>query len=100
MEAAYRLFVEVAEHARESGNGELEWWRCDDASDDLRFYEGILDDSLEMRENEDGWRWYWFDWDRVNDFMGSVDWSDPHFAGRAWSAVLAYLLMDYRYLYL
>ena len=100
VEAAYRLFVEVAERVRASGESEFEWWRCDDALDDLQYYEGILDDSLEARENDDGWRWYWFDWDRVNEFLGSVDWSDPHSSARAWAAVLAYLLMDYRYLYL
>ena len=32
--------------------------------------------------------------------MDSVDWSDPHYAAQAWAVVLAYLLTDYRYLYL
>ena len=100
VDAAYRLFVEIAERVRASGDDEFDWWRCDDAFDDLQYYDGILDDSLEVRENEDGWRWYWFDWDRINEFMRSVDWSDPHYAARGWMAVLAYLLMDYRYLYL
>ena len=28
------------------------------------------------------------------------DWSDSHAVARTWTVVLAYLLMDYRYLYL
>ena len=44
--------------------------------------------------------WYGFDWDRVEDFMDGVDFSDPHGAAQAWVVVLASLLMDYRYLYL
>ena len=32
--------------------------------------------------------------------MDGVDWSDPYHTAQAWVVVLAYLLMDYRYLYL
>ena len=32
--------------------------------------------------------------------MGSHDISDPHYTTQTWVVVLAYLLMDYRYLYL
>ena len=105
VEAAYRLFVDVmnGERGLEPGGGRgsqwFEWWHCDSALD-LAYFEGLLDDVVEERENDDGWRWYEFDWDRVNDFMNDIDWSDPHHTAQAWVVVLASLLMDYRYLYL
>ena len=43
---------------------------------------------------------YVLDWDRVDAFMRDVDFSDPHATARAWKVVLAYLMMDDRYLYL
>ena len=43
---------------------------------------------------------YETDWDRVHAFMNDVDFSDPQAAARAWKVVLAYLMMDDRYLYL
>ena len=33
-------------------------------------------------------------------FLTSVDWSDPQAVAKTWTVVLAYLMMDYRYLYL
>ena len=105
VEATYRLFVEVMDGGRgkEPGGGRdsqwFKWWHCDSALD-LTYFEGILDDVVEERENDDGWRWYEFDWDRVNDFMNDINWSDPHHTVQAWVVVLASLLMDYRYLYL
>ena len=105
VEATYRLFVEVMDGGRRvnPGGGQdsqwLKWWHCDRALD-LTYFEGILDDIVMERENDDGWRWYEFDWDRINDFMNDINWSDPHHTARAWIVVLASLLMDYRYLYL
>ena len=51
--------------------------------------------------HDDQGRYSW-DWDRVNDFLqrGDIDWSDPQATARTWVVVLAYLLMDYRYLHL
>ena len=72
---------------------ECAWWS------DLFLFDGILDDVLEMRENEDGWQWYDYDHPRVRRFLDSRDWSDPHHAARAWVVVLTYLMSDYRYLY-
>ena len=43
---------------------------------------------------------YDFDWDRIHPVLDGVDWSDPEASAQAWVVVLAYLLMDYRYLYL
>ena len=47
-----------------------------------------------------GFRYYRLDWDRVDEFMDSIDFSDPHQTAKAWVVVLAYLMTDYRYLYL
>ena len=99
VDAAYRLFVDVMARGRAadetSFRGSDCYWNWDD---DFFFLEGILDDAVEWRENEHG-GYYGFS-DRANDFMDSVDWSDPHYAAQAWAVVLAYLLTDYRYLYL
>ena len=100
VEAAYRLFVEVMDLGRRSERHDwLELWRCDRGLP-LDYFEGILDDSVVEREDDGGWRWYDIDWDRVDDFARSINWSDPHHTAQAWVVVLASLLMDYRYLYL
>ena len=101
VEAAFRLFVDVWERKRGAEDTEIDfrslqcdWWR------DIRFWDGILDDAVVEYENEDGGRWYDYDWDRVNGFMDGIDWSDHHYTAQTWMVVLAYLMMDYRYLYL
>ena len=104
VEAAYRLFVEVMALGRGSdGWGRagqwFEWWRCDSGFP-LNYFDGILDDIVVERENDDGWRWYQFGGHRFDTFMDSIDWSDPHHTAQAWVVVLTSLLMDYRYLYL
>ena len=97
VEAAFRLFVEVSERALAEGNDWFEWWVCDFS--DHSFFEGILEDAVVLRTNEYG-SWYELDWDSVVAFAEDVDFSDPHAAARAWQVVLAYLMMDDRYLYL
>ena len=100
VETAYRLFVDVMDLGRGSNNHWFDWGHCDSELD-LAYFEGILDDVVVEYESDDGlWRWYDFDWDRVGDFMESINWSDPHHTAQAWVVVLAYLMMDYRYLYL
>ena len=79
VEAAYRLFVDVMVRGRDADEASFRgsdcyWsWR-----EDFFFLEGILDDAIEWRENEHG-GYYGYS-DRANDFMDSVDWSDPHYA--------------------
>ena len=103
VEVAYRLFADVVENgprSRDDWFATYRWfahWECGWASDRF-FLEGIVDDAVVENEDDDGNRWYDFDWDRVDPFIDSVDWSDPHHAARAWVVVLAYILMDYRYL--
>jgi len=99
VEAAYRLFVEVSERADASAYGGFEWWSCERHIDHL-FFEDILDNVWALREREGGWDWWEYDWRRVEAFLQEVDFSDPHAFARAWKIVLAYLMMDDRYLYL
>ena len=101
VEAAYGLFVDVWERKRALQADEpwtLTNWFC--RLNDISYFEGILDDAVVRRENESGGVWYELDWDRIDDFMEDVDLSDPQAVAQTWVVVLAYLLMDYRYLYL
>ena len=101
VEAAYRLFVDVWERKRSADDTETDFRSllCD-WNRDLRFYDGILDDALVEYENEDGGRWYAYDWDHINEFMNGIDWSDYHYTAQTWMVVLAYMMMDHRYLFL
>ena len=99
VEAAYQLFVDEMQRARQAQDNHFNPWECDWAWDHL-FFEGILDDAVVAYEHDDGWQWYNFDYDRLGPFLNGVDWSDPHHVAQAWTVVLAYLLGDYRYLYL
>ena len=99
---AYELFVEVWERKREQSGGHFLWneenvpvhWWGDDY-----FFDGIVDDFWSEDRNEHGHPLGW-DWERINPFFESHDWSDPQAVARTWAVVLAYLMMDYRYLYL
>ena len=97
VQAAYDLFVDVWERGRGVEDGEL--IECDWRGDQ-HYLDGIVDDAFVWR---DDWEWgegYWWDWDRISPHFNTIDWFDPHGVEEAWTVVLAYLLMDYRYLYL
>ena len=98
VQAAYRLFVEVWQRGVAAQENYFEAWRCE-WWDDIRFLEGIADDVLVERANEDGYRWYEFG-DRAHAFLDGIDFSDPHHIAQTWAVVLAAMMMDYRYLYL
>ena len=93
--AAYRLFAEVRERARASGHHWFEWTLCETGVDEF-FFEGILND-LWVLDEYGGYEW---DFERAHAFLDGIDFSDPHAAAHAWKIVLAYLMMDPRYLYL
>ena len=97
VEAAYRLFVDALNRGRASDYEWFEWGGCNIG--DHLFFEGVLDNTLIQRENEYE-RWYDINWERVNPFLDGIDFSDSHATARAWKVVLAYLMMDDRYLYL
>ena len=100
---AYELFVEVWERKRGAYRGHFIWneenidyraW-----ASDHHFFDGIADDLWREELDENGNPLGW-DWDGIGDFFDDVDWSDPQAVARTWAVVLAYLMMDYRYLYL
>ena len=93
--AAYRLFEDVRQRARASGHDWFEWSLCNNGGDEF-FFEGILD-NLWVPDEYGGYEW---DFARAHAFLGDIDYSDPHAAAHAWKIVLAYLMMDPRYLYL
>ena len=100
VEAAYRLFVDEMNRAHEAHDTWFDPWECGWAWDQS-FFDGILDGAVvEYVNDENGWRWYNVDWDVLGDFFNGRDWSDPYHTAQAWVVVMAYLLMDYRYLYL
>ena len=96
VEAAYRLFVDTWQRGRATLHGRFDRCRLDDHF----FFEGILDNAVTERVNDNGHRYLGFDWDRVDDFLDGIDFSDPHHTVQAWVIVLAALMTDYRYLYL
>ena len=102
VEATYRLFVAMWQRGRDILDGRFDFQRWNGCSwhRDHFFFEGILDGAVVEHENERGHRYLNFDWDRVDDFLDGVDFSDPHHTVQAWVIVLAAMMMDYRYLYL
>ena len=97
VEAAYRLFVDVRDRKR-GLHDRFDPWDCD-LHNDHRLFDGILDDVIVEKRNEYG-TYLSYDWDRVHALFDEVDFSDPYHAAQTWVVVLAYLLTDYRYLYL
>ena len=99
VEDAYRLFVEVWERRRDTGNN----WFFDTACNwgsDIRYFDGIADDVLILHQRDWG-SYYGWDWNRVNEILYTdAAPYDSAAVARSWSVVLAYLMMDYRYLYL
>ena len=99
IEAAYRLFVDVWQRKRQSEETDYFRWLPCNWDEDLFFYDGILDEAV--MEGEDEWGPYHdFDWDRIEDFLDGIDFSDPSYVAQTWVVVLTAMLMDYRYLYL
>ena len=99
VEDAYRLFVEVWERRRDTGNNWFFDTACNYGSD-IRYFDGIADDVLILHQRDWG-SYYGWDWNRVNEILYTdAAPYDSAAVARSWSVVLAYLLMDYRYLYL
>ena len=96
--SVYDLFVDVWNRRRGSDSGDFRSMRCDWAEDE-RYFDGIADDfwreELDENDNHLGW-----DWDRIDPYFDTRDWSDPHHVARTWAVVLAYLMTDPRYLHL
>ena len=99
VEAAHQLFADVMQRRRTTGDDWFNIWDCG-FWEDIFFFEGILDDIIVEKENEDGYWYYGFDDSRSDDFIHGTDFSDPYGTAQAWAVVLTAMLMDYRYLYL
>ena len=101
VEAAYRLFVEVWQRKRQLENAYFFYpTECNFVSDH-QYLDGILDDALLKLKDENGVYYHEWDWDRVGEFMHQeISPQDQNGVARTWVVVLAYLMMDYRYLYL
>ena len=95
----YDLFVEIWQRNR---NPELSAFRhavhCE-LWEDHRYYDGILDGAV-VTIVDGTLRFEGWDYDLVNEFLSGVDDEDAHGVARTWVVMLAYLLMDHRYLYL
>ncbi len=95
IDAAYRLFVSVWERKRATEGGHFHDNRTQCPIEDTRYFDGIIDDAVVSDE----WGNSRIDWNRVNRFW-DFDMQDPDHTVRTWVVVLAYLMSDYRYLYL
>ena len=100
LEIAYGLFVESWERRRASGATDFLDAGCQVWSDH-EYFDGILEDAVRRYDDGEGGFYHDWDYDRIDRFLnGEIAPQDAHGVARAWVAVLAYLLMDYRYLYL
>ena len=102
IEAAYELFVAVWESNLVSSEPHSRFdMRCDWDTDQY-YFDGIVDDA--WLDPEDGEEWDWgrhgFDDETVRAYFDTIDWSDRRHVARTWVVLLAYLLTDYRYLFL
>ena len=90
VEAAFQLFVEVWDRERNDSYGVA----CQYS--DRLFFEGVADDVL----RHDGNSYPEFNWERVDEILEESNFhrSDPVLD--TWTVVLAYILTDYRYLFL
>ena len=103
VETAFRLFVEVWDRKRPANGSDWREERIDCDIRDERYFEGIADDVLQSHRTDDGYSYYGFNWDRVDEILHEADWwgqgrQNP--VVRTWVVVLAYFLTDYRYLFL
>ena len=98
---ALSLFEETMQRKRAGGTAPrlCQWpegqcyWHTD-----YRFFEGAVDDeTLAQLLEERDWGHEW-NYERVEEIIGETP--DPHYVAQSWAVVLAFLMTDYRYLYL
>ena len=97
VDRAFQVFFEVwaRKHRTEGGHFDHSEFQCA-AQDDHAYYDGLVDDPVEYGE----WGGSRVNWDRASELFDKRDMSDPTHAVRTWVVTLAYLMTDYRYLYL
>ena len=96
----YNLFVEIWKSERTFSDITFDI-RCDWDGDQY-YFEGILDDAWVAPESELDWDWDRHGWnqERIGEYFAEIDLTDTYHVARTWTVILAYLLTDYRYLYL
>ena len=95
VESTFELFLDVWDRKRMSDDSSR-FQTCDMFDDaDMFYFSGILEDGIWLDEERGS-----VDWDVVHEFYETIDWSDDLAIARTWVVVLAYLLSDYRYMYL
>ena len=95
VDSIYELFLDVWNSKRISDDS-FRFEPCDMYDDaDMYYFTGILEDSAWLQEDLRS-----FDWEVIDKLYQTIDWSDESAVARTWVVVLAYLLSDYRYLYL
>ena len=93
VEQAFQMFREVWERKRGTDGGSFPRTTCN--INDSLYLDGIADDTWQYNRwghsgiSQRGW-----------DLIWGAARSDPHHVADTWAVVLAYLLTDYRYLYL
>ena len=95
IEAAYRLFEEVWERKRRTEGKQFHDSQVECPIEDTAYFEGLVNDSVIVDE----WGNSEIAWDRVQAYW-DFEMDDSMYAVRSWVVVLAYLMTDYRYLYL
>ena len=100
VEDTYGLFVKIWKNERSWQRSHFDM-RCDWTSDQY-YLNGLLNDAWLDPSGDEEWDWerHGYDQERVNAFFDTIEMTDPHYIARTWVAVLAYLLTDFRYLYL
>ena len=98
VDTAFELFLDTLDRKRADESGYTSFTdgnRCDTGSDIL-LLDGVVDPPFVVNEGEDYPEY------EQNDPDGLLEQSyeDPDHLARTWVVVLAYLMMDYRYLYL
>ena len=100
VDTAFELFVQTLERRRSEESSRTTFRngnRCDTDSDIL-LLEGVVDPPFVVKEGEYSYSPKY----EQNDPEGLLErtYEDPDHLARTWVVVLAYLMMDYRYLYL
>ena len=95
---AYSLFVDVWERKRELPNTSFFEPLICDYWEDHRYFDRILKDAIVENESERRYEW---NHEKVRAFVHEqINPRDHNGVARTWVVILAYLLMEYRYLYL
>ena len=97
IDEAFNVFFEVWARKRRTEGGHFghSTFQCY-SHHDFTYYDGFVEDPVEFNQ----WGDSDLKWDLIDALYEQTDMSDPSYSVRAWVVTLAYLMTDYRYLYL